>query len=190
MIHVRNASGAAAGLALILSLAFAGAGAAQDATPAATTAGHPAHIHEGTCDALNPAPLYPLADVAAPDGAADAATGGAAMPTTVETSTTTVEVALADIAGGGFAINVHESADNIETYIACGDIGGAIMPGADADAGSQLAIGLRELNGSGYAGVAVLREAGAQTEVAIYLAEGLTGGTGAADDEGDATPTS
>ena len=38
----------------------------------------------------------------------------------IESSVTTVEVALTDLSAGGYAINVHESAENIGNYIACG----------------------------------------------------------------------
>jgi plastocyanin len=167
------------GLLIALSFVlFAGQiGAAQDATPPGATAPHPVHVHEGTCDNLDPAPLFPLNDITPPTPVDAAQAGGA--PLAIESSTTTIDATLADLAGGNRAINVHESAENIGNYIACGDIGGAIVPGADADQGGHLAIGLGELNGSGYAGVAILREAGeagTQTEVTMYLAQGLAGG--------------
>jgi plastocyanin len=135
-----------------------GAGIAQEATPA--PAAHPAHIHLGTCDALDPAPQHMLADVA-PIPAAEGAIA-------VESSVTTVDAPLAEIADGGHAINIHESAENIDRYIACGNIGA--LP-----SGEDVAIGLGELNGSGYSGIAILRAAGEQTEVTIYLAQGLAG---------------
>jgi plastocyanin len=150
------------GLLLLLSLAIGGGFAvAQDATPEEAAAGHPVHIHEGTCDSLDPAPLHVLNDIVP----GIEATG--AIP--VASSTTTVDVALADLANGGHAINAHESAENIDTYIACGEIG---TLATDPD---RIAVGLRELNGSGHSGVAVLQAAGEQTEVTIYLAHGLSG---------------
>ena len=63
----------------------------------------PAHIHDGVC----PVPggvKYPLTNVA--EGK----------------SKTTVEVALADLLKGGFAINVHKSAAEAAKYVACGNI--------------------------------------------------------------------
>ena len=54
--------------------------------------------------------------------------------------------------------------------------------------GGTLVVGLGELNGSGYTGIAVLEGKGDQTEVVFYLAEGLSGGTGMASDEEAATP--
>lgn len=163
------------GFLLILSLAIGGSFAlAQDGTPEGAAA-HPVHIHEGTCDTLDPAPLLVLNDIVA-----GAEVTGA---TAVETSATTVEAPLADIANGGHAINAHESAENIDNYIACGEIG--TLP-ADAD---QVAIGLRELNGSGYSGIAVLQANGEQTDVTIYLANGLSGVVAAAPAEGAAEET-
>ena len=64
----------------------------------------PAHIHAGSCTQLNPAPKYPLQNVS--DGK----------------STTTLDVPLSQIMSGGGAINVHKSAQDLKTYVACGDL--------------------------------------------------------------------
>jgi plastocyanin len=155
-----------AGLAL---LAIPGiAVTAQDATPA-TAVAHPSHIHEGTCANLNPNPAYPLNDVAA--ASADAPAGA------VETATTTIDVSLDDLTAKPYALNVHESAENIQTYIACGDVAGPVVDGT-------LLIALREQSDSGYTGIAVLasNDAGG-TDVTVYLAPPATvaaGGTPAA----------
>lgn len=69
----------------------------------AAGAAQPAHIHTGAC----PVPgdvKYPLKEVV--DGK----------------STTTVDVPLAQLLTGGFAINVHQSAAEIGKYVACGGI--------------------------------------------------------------------
>jgi hypothetical protein len=63
----------------------------------------PEHIHTGSCANLGGV-KYPLANVV--NG----------------TATTVVNVSLASLQTGGFAINLHESAANISHYIACGDI--------------------------------------------------------------------
>jgi len=69
------------------------------------TGGHPAHIHSGTCAELGDV-VYPLTDLDA--------TGA---------SVTIIEVPLAELlASGPYAINIHLSADEIGTYVACGDI--------------------------------------------------------------------
>ena len=60
-------------------------------------------------------------------------TGGAARTSTREPayalenvvdgkSTTEVNVAIEDLVGQGFAVNVHKSADEAQVYVACGDI--------------------------------------------------------------------
>jgi hypothetical protein len=89
-------------------------------------------------------------------------TVGSSSAVPLETSVTVVDLPLGQIADGQHAINVHESADAIDVYIACGDIGGQML-------GDMLVIGLRELNDSEEVGVAVLEEMGDQTQVAIFL---------------------
>jgi Cu/Zn superoxide dismutase len=63
----------------------------------------PAHIHSGTCAELGDV-VHPLANVE----------GGA--------SETTVAAPLADLQAAAFAINVHESEEAIQNYVACGDL--------------------------------------------------------------------
>jgi plastocyanin len=145
---------------------------------------HPAHIHRGTCDELGDV-VFPLADVGAgliAANALDATPGsvpagepaGSETAEPVEASVSTVDAPLTDIVEGGHAINVHESAENIDAYIACGDVGGRIVEAPEL--GDALLVGLRELDGSGYAGIAVLQDEGAHTRVSLYLARGLVGG--------------
>jgi plastocyanin len=120
---------------------------------------HPSHIHAGSCAELDPNPAYPLSDVAAVS--ADAAA--------VQAGVTTVDVALDELVAGDFALNVHESAENVATYIACGDIAGPVVD-------DQLVIGLLEQSDSGYAGVAVLAaNADGGTDVTVYLGADLAG---------------
>ncbi len=151
-----------------LFLAGGLAGAAQEATPAGAAHAHPAHIHLGSCDALDPNPTYMLTDVALLADTAGS-TGDAAAATPVERSVTTVEDTLENLSTGGYAINIHESVDNIGNYIACGNLTGPIDPDG------PLVVGLSELNGSGHAGIANLTANGDQTDVNVYLAEGLSG---------------
>jgi plastocyanin len=140
---------------------------------------HPAHIHNGTCDNLGDV-VYPLNAVGAPMTDANGTPipemqMGATDAIPVDVSVTTVAASLNDLVGAAYAINVHESAENIGNYIACGNIGGMMM-------GSDLAIGLGELNGSGYSGVASLHDNGdGTTTVAVYLTEeyGASKGEGA-----------
>src|SRR5215208_5267152 len=113
-------------LAAVLFVIGGIGGAAQDATPTGGSEhAHPAHIHVGTCDALDPNPTFPLTDVAlAPNASGDETDGATAIP--VERSVTTVDASLEDLRTGGYAINVHQSAEDIATYIACGNLSGAI----------------------------------------------------------------
>ena len=48
---------------------------------------------------------------------------GATTALPVETSQTLVDATLDDLLAQPYAINVHESQDNIQNYIACGDLG-------------------------------------------------------------------
>jgi plastocyanin len=137
---------------------------AQDAVES-----HPAHIHSGNCTELGDV-VYPLSDVSESslvNGTPIAgAVGGAADAVPVALSGTTVAAPLADLLGSPFAINIHESADNIGNYIACGTVGGALIGTSD------VAFGLSELNGSGYSGVATLHDNGdGTTAVSVYLTE-------------------
>ncbi|HJZ98173.1 MAG TPA: hypothetical protein VKE70_16800 [Candidatus Solibacter sp.] len=64
----------------------------------------PAHIHEGSCAKLDPKPKYGLENVV--------------------NGKSTTEVPAGIDAVRGMAINVHKSADDLNTYVSCGDIKG------------------------------------------------------------------
>jgi hypothetical protein len=66
----------------------------------------PAHIHNGTCANLDPAPAFGLPNVE--DGSSEA----------------TVDVALDELTSGEYAVNVHKSNDEADVYVSCGDITG------------------------------------------------------------------
>lgn len=68
--------------------------------------GHPVHVHNGTCAVLGEVSAG-LTDIG-PDGM----------------SMTTIPLSLDDLMAGQYAINAHLSAEDITTYIACGDIAG------------------------------------------------------------------
>lgn len=163
----------ASGLVLALGLLLVpGQARAQDMAAAA----HPAHIHSGSCAELGDV-VHPLMDVTADTGTPVAspvaemdhdmgtpeASNAMASPaadsfgTDITTSETIVTAPLADLAAGGYAINVHESAENIGNYIACGDIAAAA-----ADSG-DVSIALATLNDSGYMGTATLHDNGDDT---------------------------
>ena len=71
----------------------------------APSSAQPAHIHEGSCAKLDPKPKYPLQNVV----------GGK--------SSTVLPVSVSTLASGAYAINVHKSAEDLKTYVACGDLG-------------------------------------------------------------------
>jgi plastocyanin len=121
---------------------------------------HPAHIHSGTCDNLGDivAPLEDVTELTAGESF------GAPTAVLVKQSETDIPLLLGDILSAPHAINVHESADAIQNYIACGDIGGRVIDG-------DLVIGLRELNNSGHHGVAILEGDDEGTDVKVYLTE-------------------
>jgi hypothetical protein len=139
-----------------------------EATPVAVDGDgpHPAHIHAGTCDALGDV-VAPLNDLA--DPTVDGELMGPPTAHAVKVSETTVDLPLDEIIGGGHAINVHLSAEQIDVYIACGDIGGAVF--TDEGGRTELIIGLGELNDSGHSGIAWLGADGDQTEIVVVLIE-------------------
>ena len=137
---------------------------AQDATPVAqeAAAARPAHIHAGSCAELGDV-VAPLTDLTAPAGAG---LGQAASAFQAEYSFTNVSLPLDAILTGDHVINAHLWAEEVGTYIACGDIGGAI------DANGALVIGLAEDSDSGHAGAAYLSPGadGASTDVSVFIA--------------------
>ena len=167
----------AIGATAILALTLAPAGVfAQDDMMGAMVP-HPAHIHEGLC----PEPggvVAPLNDVTVAGNEAQ----GVADQIHVDTSVTTVELPLEAILAADHSINVHQSADDMGTYIACGNIGGHVV--ADS-----FVIGLGPVGDSGYSGIAWLTDQGdGSTEVRVAItASGATamGGMDAMDDMSD-----
>ncbi|HEV2074182.1 MAG TPA: hypothetical protein VGR29_11140 [Thermomicrobiales bacterium] len=156
-------------------------GAATPSTQLDTEGGaqaHPAHIHSGTCEELGDV-VFPLNDVAPLEADATPAASPAASPAAglpgemvVAESTTILEVALDDILGGEHAINVHESAENIDVYIACGNITGT-------PENNHLRVDLQELNDSGLSGRAVLTaNPDGTTTVTVTLTQAEDGATG------------
>gem|GEM_PF-837339 len=77
-------------------------------------AAQPARIHEETCASSNPKPRYPLQSLV--DG----------RPETV------VDVPLAELLAGQFAIDVNEAQQRVNTSVACGEIGPRVTPATGA----------------------------------------------------------
>jgi hypothetical protein len=163
---VRRTTYLAAVTALAALTLLTPSGSAQ--TPEGEMAGatHPVHIHSGTCAELGDV-VFPLNDLAVPDGERT----GPESAVAVTLSENIVDMPLQEIIDGGHAINVHLSADEIGTYIACGDIGGVIT--TDEGGRQEMMMGLAELNDSGYAGTVWLGPSAdnTQTEVSVILLE-------------------
>lgn len=175
----------AAALGLGLLLGGLGPTVAQDGTPAAgrqAAPPHPAHIHAGNCDEGGVGEVVaPLTELVTPEGRNEGSRGAS----TAASSFTNVPLTLDAILAADHVVNVHLSAEEIDVYIACGELGGA------RDASGNLVVGLREFGNSGYFGIAYLAPGadGASTDVSVFVAEGRGGGGGRNRDAADdATP--
>lgn len=136
---------------------------------------HPAHIHAGQCPGIGDV-VAPLNDVTVVGNEAE----GAEEHVHVDISTSTVPLALADILAADHAINVHQSADDMGTYIACGNIGGHDVDGS-------FLVGLGAVGDSGYSGIAWLTDNGdGSTDVQVTISHsGATEMMGMDDDMDD-----
>jgi hypothetical protein len=134
-----------------------GAGSrAQEASPP-----RPSHIHSGDCDEPG-AVVQPLNSLTVPVGPVS----GNSDAVIAEAAFTSIPQPLDDLLAEDHALKVHLSADQIQTYLACGDIGGA------ADADGALIVGMKELDDSGYAGIAYLVPAAdGSTSVSVMIAQ-------------------
>ncbi|GAC1579196.1 MAG: hypothetical protein NVS3B7_13080 [Candidatus Elarobacter sp.] len=65
----------------------------------------PAHIHKGTCEKLDPKPMYALT-----------------LVKNGQSQTTIPNVTLAELQGGAYAINVHKSTKEVPVYVSCGNL--------------------------------------------------------------------
>lgn len=68
-----------------------------------TDGDHPVHVHEGTCEDLGDV-VYPLENI------------------TEGESVTTLDIELSELMTGEYAINAHQSEDDISTFIMCGNV--------------------------------------------------------------------
>ncbi len=156
--------GAAASLALALAPASALAqdetltDMSGDAMTAAPMVPHPSHIHAGDCSMPGDVVL-PLSDVGPVGNEAQGAEGYIH----VDIGRSTVEAPLADILGTDHSIMVHQSADDMDTIIVCGAIGGHDVDGS-------FLVGLGPVGDSGYSGIAWLTDNGdGTTDVQVTI---------------------
>jgi hypothetical protein len=139
---------------------------------ATVTPANPAAIRSGTCGSQSAEAAYRLFDVRfRPEEGTPTAGGPLGSPAAIATrmSVTLLDVSLADLLAGDNVIDIRASGDDLDTIITCGDIGGELM-------GRDLSIGLREVDGSGFSGIAWLRDQGENTLVYVFLAQGLSSG--------------
>lgn len=144
-------------LSLLGGLFLGGAaGLAQEASPA-----RPSHIHVGDCDELGEI-IQPLTSLTVPGGE----TLGNSDAVVAEAAFTSIPQTLDELLAEDHALKVHLSKEQIGTYLACGDIGGTL------DANGALIVGMKELDDSGYAGIAYLEEQpNGTTSVSVMIAQ-------------------
>ena len=147
---------------------------AQEASPA-----RPSHIHIGDCDEPGEV-IQPLTSLTVPTGAVS----GNSDAVVAEAAFTSIPQSLDELLAEDHALKVHLSKEQIQTYLACGDIGGAV------DADGALIVGMKELDDSGYAGIAYLvPAANGSTSVSVMIAQVIGDNAGSADTaEAEASP--
>ncbi len=149
-------------------------GRAQEETPA-----RPSHVHEGDCDEPG-AIVQPLNNLTAPGQE----TIGNDEAVVAEAAFTNIPLSLDEMVAEDHSIKVHLSREEIQVYLACGDIGGTL------DQDGALIVGLKEQDGSGYTGIAYLRPlANGTTDTSVIIAEVIPGADGPAGGGQDAAGT-
>lgn len=113
------------------------------------TGDHPTHIHTGTCEDFDPDPTFPLNTVVL-----DPVDNEGVSETTVDA------ISLDELLRGDWVILVHKSAEELTTYLVCGDIK-ADEDGQNADQQEGVG-GMSEVPSAG-AGTAVSDRGGATT---------------------------
>jgi hypothetical protein len=154
-----------------MAAALVGLGLAGAAAPAMGHAehGHPARIHEGSCEDLGRV-AFRLNGVGASVDLDNAPLEAPAEvnPETayqVMLSNTLIDGSIDDLLAGDFAVMIYESDDDMNA-ISCGNLGGAMD-------GESLVTGLAEMGIPGHLGFAVFTPAGEQTEVEVILGHAL-----------------
>jgi hypothetical protein len=143
--------------------------ASSNQTLAHAADGHPARIHEGTCDALGQVDFSLTGVGASIDlDQQPLATPVPVNPATsyqVVTSETTIPVGMDDLLSGDHAVMIYNDDQSMQG-VACGNVGGAMM-------GDTLVVGLAEMGVPGHSGFALFRPDGDQTDVTILIGHAL-----------------
>jgi len=79
----------------------------------------PIHVHEGSCADIDPEPLYGLPNLQ--DGKTEA----------------TVPASLDQLTAGGLALNAHRSDEQLDLYVACGNLPGPTEGASGTDEGDD-----------------------------------------------------
>ena len=191
---------------VVLAFAITSVIAVTDGLPGVSRAheadGHPARIHEGTCDEIGPV-IEQLTGVGAeisldgtPIPAAEMVVAEGAVP--IKLSSTALDSQASDLIDTPHAIVVYASDEARDQILVCGNVGGALLMQMEGMPmlGDELASWLAPQGDTDFTGLALLRsDVGGTSTVTIFLAEGLSGG--AAGEAGhahaittEATPTS
>ena len=131
--------------------------------------GHPARIHNGSCESLEGV-AFRLNGVG---GSVDVEGAPVATPTAVNpestyqvmTSASIIDAPIEELLAGDHAIMIYESDEAMEG-ISCGNIGGAMM-------GDELITGLAEMRIPGHLGFAIFTPDGEQTDVTIIIGHAM-----------------
>lgn len=171
-------------ITVVIAASTAGAGV----TLAHEADGHPARIHEGSCDALGRVTekLTGIGAEITPEGTPVPAVDlvGSTTATPVDLSTTSLAVPMHDLVDTPHAVVIYASDEAMDQTLGCGDIGGTLMmqnPGTPTP-GDELAIWLSPTGDAGRPGLALLRsEEGDTSTITVILADN-------ASDEHEGTP--
>ncbi len=106
----------------------------------------PIYIYAGACGELGEV-AWPLNNLTSPDGSA---AGSDDADRTEYSFTSNVPLTIDALLAGSFAINIHESSENPDQMLACGNVGGV------PDAVGTLVLGLRIQGDLDVTGIAVL----------------------------------
>ena len=126
----------------------------------------PASIQAGNCSSLGEV-ILPLAPVVVPAGDPQGQAGAPA----VAQSVTEVPMLLPDLLAASYAVTVQASPEQIDTPIACAEIGGTLSEDG------TLAVGLQPMNGARISGVASFASTRAEdgTLVTLHLVDERSG---------------
>lgn len=192
----RNLLAIAAAVAVLAASVLIGSNATTVIAQDSGESGHPNHIHAGTCD--QPGDItVPLGNIGTEyvnfwEPAESVESVGQDSAVTVISASTPVDAPLSAFLESEHMLMVHESEENLQNFIACGNIGGNLVNGTD------LQFGIEPLNNSGVSGIGWLMDDGDGTSTLyVFLVgseeaaplEGSFGASPEPDDAEEATET-